>query len=325
MEWSVLAFWLFGAFFTYLVVRRLPAEERKKAQRQEELIAALFHLPGLSVLYDLDTFYKKVSDILKDVSKKDRIELGQRIRHALVVVAEMAQTFANHGDHIGMSYGANIMLIVRKGDDEFYSKAHEILRFAHKNTHPPGLLILHSDIIVNNLPDQKSRVFPMFSVPVVVTEISNETDYEIILPGAATALLTGDPSIHEDTYKLADECKGLGDEVVRQVRSYFNKDGDGSAVRSFAAFRIGDGDNAIGVLNIDTNVKGVLGKGEVYYSTFGALIQPLLRILEPAVRRYDELWRAEGMPFGPAEGATIEPPTAPVQGEPGTADTRTAS
>lgn len=90
-------------------------------------------------------------------------------------------------------------------------------------------------------------------------------------------------------------------ETTRQeVIAYFRV-GAGADVRSFLSYRIGDGDSPVGVLNVDCEVENLLGADEQFYLTYRALLDPMVAIMEPLVRRYRDACKRQALALDGAE------------------------
>ena len=286
-------------------------------------MGALYGMPNLDVLWDYaKRYFGKVADLTLAEMPVGREALGEQIQLVLSVIAEMAKEFAR--DHDG-AYGASLMLAVSRED---IPRLSEVLRTPHRPEDDPvedghpngklrfagyrtdvsaqsGLLILPADLALKALPGPglPQKDYPLVSLPIRFAPL------DTVLPGAPRAVLDG-YSVHNDTRTLADEdCMGLAPATREEVRAYFGPGGDGEAIRSMASVRIGrSGSDPVGVVNVDTNTENVLGADDAYHKTFIALVQPLLRLLEPLVRAFaDAWWTEEGVV---PNGKTLPPQAA---------------
>lgn len=297
VNWYVCLFWMAVATWTRALYLRLVQEDNFEDRQRATLMRSLFHLPDLSILWNYKEYHRIVNENIKDKdfyikgNGKVRIDkLAEDIRVVLAVIAEMAQVFAKSQDD---SYGANVMLVLNNEDTKkVSSNVKDKIRFlgpSHGVDGLDGLLVLPEKLAVMDIDAENGgkRSYPIIALPV------RYGPAELILPGAPSAVLDGDVSVHEDTRELADECEGFSAPVREEVRNYFSANGEGAGVRSFASVRLGGGEKPIGVVNIDTDGTHVLGGEDEYYRTFWALLRPLLDLIAPLVELYAEGYRTK--------------------------------
>lgn len=308
LYWSALWFWAVVLLWTRALFIRLREEDRADDRYREDLMGALYSLPNLDVLWNYRKYYDPIAElVLGRELPSTTTELGNDIKLALAAIAEMAKVFSRNVD---AAFGASIMLAVNRSNiprlpakmrtkhrlsDEGVDDGSPqgLLRFAGYRTEVQaldGLLILPADLALHNIPGDglSKRTYPLITLPI------RKQPKELVLPGAPTAILNDELSVYEDTSSLATAfCGAFSQPTREEIHTYFGPDGEGKDIRSIASIRIGTGQDPVGVLNIDANVTNVLGEDLDYYSTFYALLQPLLRLLEPLVRAYDEAWWTE--------------------------------
>lgn len=314
IAWSTVAFWSLCAGWTRALYLRLAQDDRQEERYRADLMRSLFRLPNLDVLWKYDLYYRQISALVVERPlPRSREDLGKDIFFSLIVIAEMAQTFARNRD---ADYGASVMLAVAP------SRINDLpaewrtphapggtgrLRFAGDRPDVAaldGLLVLPDDLALRSLREAAAeangtsqppseaagpaRTFPLISLPI------RREPKNLVLPGAPAAVLGNDISAYRDTRILADEyCAAFSQPTRDEVRAYFSATGDGAAVRSLAAIRIDNGAEPVGVLNIDTDTTNVLGADREFYAAFTSLLRPLLRLLEPLVKAYSVAWWAE--------------------------------
>jgi hypothetical protein len=266
---------LFG--YAVILSKRLRADDEQQKQRALRLLRALFLLPDVGVVQQYpEDYWPKFAAALSDswpTPEQPPLErqraIAAAIRNALAIIARMAHQF---GRGEKARYGANIMLISKRADDAmppFPAPLIDALRF-----HSPGaldelvgMLYLPGELLVKSLPGTDPRDIPLISLPIPVAE-QDEYGHRLAIPGAPTAVLTGEYSVHEDTRLIAAECDDFSAAIRREIRDYFSPTGDGRDVRSFASVRLGDDIDPFGVLNIDSDHPNVLGVDDDFISHF---------------------------------------------------------
>jgi hypothetical protein len=299
INWYVCTFWAALIVWTRSLYLRLDQEDKFETKYRATLMRTLYHLPDLSILWNYRQYHAIVNGISRRQSSYrcsngnvDTEKVASDIRIILAVIAEMAQVFAKSEDEI---YGANIMLVLNKKDTARVNPSvRDRVRFLGDQQSIDaldGLLVLPDDLAVKDTRSdsaEPTRDYPLIALPI------RRGPPDLVLPGAPTAVLEGDlVSVHEDTRELADECQGFSRPVREEVRRYFSAEGEGSEIRSFAAIRLGGGEEPVGVINIDTDGTNVLGGEEEYYPTFWALLRPLLDLTIPLVTLYAEEYRRQ--------------------------------
>jgi hypothetical protein len=276
---------------TTLLALRLKAEDHVDDEKTLEVFRAVIRAPNARIHDHYPEYWSAFEDELHGaLSGITRDEVAKGIRGCLKVIAEMAANFARAEATRG-EYGANIMLFVwrdNSGGPLFPKSLVAALRF-HSATDLGalrGMLYLPGDLTVRSLDDAHVRVIPNFALPVPDTGSSSAPPP---IPGAPFAVIDGG-SVHGDARTIADSeaCEYFSKSVRDQIREYFSERGAGRNVGSFASYRIGTGTKPAGVLNLDTNHRHVLGPHEEFYTTFTALVVPMLEGLRFAVERYTE-------------------------------------
>lgn len=176
-----------------------------------------------------------------------------------------------------------------------------------------------------------ARHVPLISLAVLRPN-SATGEYDLVIPGAPAAVVHEDVcglSVHQDTSKIANECADFDTRVRERIATYFSPQGEGGDIASFASWRIGPREDPLGVLNVDSDRKLVLGVSPEFYFTFSALVTPMLTLLETAVWEYRELFAsAVSLPTGALEWERAEAAVpggaaaAPAAERPETAETK---
>lgn len=285
-----------------------------------DIFRALYRVPNVNVIKRYpDTYWPKFTAALASgwpdahtPPQERRVRMARCIRDALAVVAEMARQFSRAD---GARYGANVMLIVRPGDDPralFPPAILEVLRFHSKRAlgELAGVLYLAEELRVASIESGPPRHVPVIALP--VPESGTDGDgHRLVIPGAPEAVITGVPSAYEDTARIAADCRHLDARVRNEVGTYFSPRGEGRDIRSFVSLRLGDGVTPVGILNIDSDHTHVLGLHEHFYVSFYALVRPMLDRVRDAVASYTEeltpvLWETGGEDALPQSGADTE-------------------
>ena len=144
-----------------------------------------------------------------------------------------------------------------------------------------GILSLIPELSINS----KNKISN--SISLLVPPYYEKDGIRKALPGASVAALEG-LSFYMDTTLMHQECIIFGEETQTKIREYFN--GEGKAIKSFLSCRIGNEERPVGVLNIDSNHKNILGDDKNYYSTFYSLMKPILRITSKYIDVYAEMY-----------------------------------
>jgi hypothetical protein len=303
----VVAFWLVSVLWTWLLYRRLKVDDRKASGTTLALMQAILRTPNYHVVRHYRGYFElgvKAISLLDGSVPTDRKQRKKAIEEAiqlvLLVIAGMASEFAMADDK--SSYGANIMLVAKPRpapQPAFDQELVKALRFydtAGSDLHSLfALLYLPKALLLAHLPNHIERDIPLISLPVPL-EAKSVSGRVKVLPGAPWAVLTGEYSVYPDASLIAAEgCADLDAEIRDSVAKYFSASGDGKAVGSLMSVRIGiDPRYPVGVLNIDSNEKYLLGPEKLYYDTFFALLTPFLQLLEKPVTEYARLTDEDG-------------------------------
>lgn len=304
----------------WLISTRLRADDERQTEEKLDIFRALYQVPNVNVIKQYpEAYWPKFTSALASEwpgaltpPQERRDAMARCIRDALAVVAEMARQFSRAG---GARYGANIMLIVRPGDDPaapFPPGVLETLRFHSKKAlgELAGVLYLPEELRVASTDSGAPRHVPVIALPVPESEAGVD-GHRLIIPGAPQAVITGLPSAYEDTARIADDCRHLDARIRHDVGTYFSPRGEGRDIRSFVSLRLGDDNTPVGVVNIDSDHTHVLGLHEHFYVSFYALARPMVDRLRDAVVSYTEeitpvLWETASEDALPQSGADAE-------------------
>lgn len=169
----------------------------------------------------------------------------------------------------------------------------------------------HAAIARSNGSADGARHVPLISLAVLRPNAATG-EYDLVIPGAPAAVIHEDVcglSVHQNTSKIADESANFDIRVRERIAAYFSPHGEGRDIASFASWRIGPREAPLGVLNVDSDRRLVLGVGPEYYFTFSALVTPLLSLFEAALWEYRALFAtamklpAEALAWGGTEAA----------------------
>lgn len=292
--WAVMFFVALGAL-GLLIGIRLRADDERQTEEKLDIFRALNKAPNIGVVNQYaEGYWPSFTSALRstwpgpETPEDERVPaMARSLRDAIAVVAEMARRFSRAD---GARYGANLMLIVRPEADparRFPPGLVARLRF-----HSPGalgelagILYLPSDLVIGSIDDGPDRNIPLIALPVPGHE-ADAYGHRLVIPGAPAAVVTGQPSTHEDTTLIAAECSDFDATTRHEIARYFSRDGDGRDVASFVSLRLGDKDQPVGVLNIDSDRRNVLGRHDEFYITFYALVRPMLDHLRDAAAEY---------------------------------------
>jgi hypothetical protein len=308
-----LLFWIALALWARLLYLRLITDEENKARRAAELAntvtelkGAIFRAPNPSVYGRAKKYFDETVETIRALEREAADEPGAEaarpeLLHAQILVilgavARLVKAFNVLGDET-VSYRANIMLLEECRPLEpnplpqvLVSRVRffDLTRFDEAKL--LGMLYIPATLA---FPPAEEK--PRSTIHDLVLPVPRKADAGGVLfalPGGPWAFLTGEMSVHEDTRSIAREWLHLDEQARRQLAHHFSEDGVGAHVRSFASFRIGDKDHAVGVLNIDSNTTNILGTDRLYYLTFHTLVGPFIRMLEQPVREYERYIRA---------------------------------
>jgi hypothetical protein len=290
----VLLFWLVVVLWAVVLYRRLAEDDKVESAKIETLRSAIYHAPNFDVIVLYRQTYREIARLLAHISPDEtKVEIADRIRAALVVVAALAAEF--RGAKPTVRYGANVMLFVRPSGDfpgGFQAEVISALRFFDRQSGSTSalgwILYLPPELLFDGVPSEKRSppypVIPSIALP-VPQSARDKHGNTLALPGAPWALLDRGVSVYRDARDMRSFCTDMAAGIRQEVSEYFSERGEGKLVRSLVSFRIGD-DEAEGVLNIDCSEVDLLGTAPEYYETFYALVAPVLQLLADAVHLY---------------------------------------
>jgi hypothetical protein len=304
-----LLFWSGLVLWARLLYLRLITDEEHKTRRAAELArtvadlkGAIFRAPNPNVYGRAKKYFDETSGTILALDRawvaeeadtdEARIELLHvQIQIILEAVVRLVRTFNVLGDE-RVRYRANIMLLEECRPSERHAFPRELVsrvkffdlsRFAENKL--LGMLYIPSALAY---PPSERNAGSIHDVVLPVPHAATADGVRFALPGGPWAFLTGEMSVHEDTRVIAKEWQHVDEHARRQLEEHFTDGGPGAHVRSFASFRIGDENHAIGVLNVDSDRANLLGTDRLYYLTFHTLVGPFIRMLEAPVSEYEK-------------------------------------
>lgn len=306
LYWFLLGLWIFFYFRTVLLEKnanKQKAEDNKNylAQIQSELNSAIFRAPNPKIFTE---FIQGYNDLEKEyfeiLSKSSRKELEVFFQKFLENICKLTTLFLNNPEW-NVIYGANLMLYVPSESNEDLveklrsddSKCFHFSQIDRKKI--VGVLVGVNDLMKTAHNGGAEREIPEVVLP-IISWGNRDEDEKMSLPGAPRAYLKStfifpdvrDMSLYEQFDKKdRDAAERYWNEKATQVRS----------VASFAIPHRWDFDpqtrGAVGVLNIDSTEKNVLGEIAEYNATFISLLTPMLYDLAPILYKYYLLYIGE--------------------------------
>lgn len=296
-DWIVMFFWSTAFVWIIAFANQLGRAETEERRRIRELEQTIVRAPNPMVFKSYQTLcLNTVSKALLAMEPTESDTPNEKMKHLaeafqliLEAVAKLAATFRGTPD--SKAYGANIMLLVGRAStgEPFPTWLVDQLRFHRKNDSRSleAMLYLHPSLMLRNRAEATHPAVPVFAIPVPDRSIAG---YErLMLPGAASALVTGKSVVYEDTRGMAKMLSDFDILIREEVTQYFSDDGEGKAIVSFASYQITDGQSPLGVLNIDCSETGLLGPEPEHYPTFDALVASITRMIAPQVVQYARL------------------------------------
>lgn len=309
VDGPALLFWTCLVVWARLLYLRLIIDEEQKVRRAAEMArtvadlkGAIFRAPNPSIYGRAKQYFDETSGTvlalerawsLKPETDEARADvLRVQIQIILEAVVRLVKTF-NVLDDERVRYRANVMLLEECRPAEPHPFPHclvsrvkffDLTRFADDKL--LGMLYIPTALAFPLAEKGDRTSIHDLVLPVPHTAMADGVRFA--LPGAPWAFLTGEMSVHEDTRVLATEWQHVDERARRQLGRHFSEAGAGAHVRSFASFRIGDENHAVGVLNIDSDRTHLLGTDRLYYLTFHTLVGPFIRMLEAPVRAYEQ-------------------------------------
>ena len=200
-------------------------------------------------------------------------------------------------------YAANVMVFIPIAAQSPYLAAdvQESLRFFPAESDPgqlDGVLKLVPQLTFSTATDGLDETVPGIALPVPRVPKAASGRWRV-LPGAPLAFVGEGVDGYADVSTLRawfDESADFPGSVRDEVVDYFA--GPGAASRSFVSRRLRWGGEKLGVLNLHANLPNLLGVSDHHASQeasverraeFFALMTPLLRDLEGAVKLYREM------------------------------------
>ena len=312
VDWPASLFWLALMLWARLLYLRLITDEENKARRAAELArtvselkGAIFRAPIANVYGRAKKYFDETVETLGILQRELDAEAGAadarsellqaQIQVILHAVVRLVKAFNVLGDE-SIRYGANVMLLEESRASETPPlptalvsrvKFFDLNRFAEEKL--LGMLYIPTALAYPPVDDDPCP--PIHEMVLPVPRKADQDGVLFALPGGPWAFLTGEMSVHEDTRSISREWQHLDEQARRQLNHRFSERGPGAHVRSFASFRIGDKNQAVGVLNIDSDQPNILGADRLYYLTFHTLVGPFIQMLERPVREYEQRTR----------------------------------
>jgi hypothetical protein len=285
----VTLFWALLAAWAILLPLYFTRNDRVNSERLNELLNSIHNSPDKTLFKTYPDYYqemlKGIDKVASDRSKNEEQKNIDQIHIILKTISEIVKYFSPHADNIE-HIGANIWLIFSKQDqtDLINSLPPQInFHCTYQEDAISGVLVLLEDLIVTGN-NSKNFDLPSNCMILPLPKTSTQNNIQYALPGTPKAAREG-LSIYNDISLLHPDLRDFKASTQTAIKDYFSPKGGGKAIKSFASIRIGNAQNPIAVVNIDSQHNNILGDKQ-YYPTFFALLEPILTILRPKVLKY---------------------------------------
>jgi hypothetical protein len=320
-------FWGGGLFWIVLLHLRIVAEDLNRREQISVLQRAIVRSPNVDLVEDFPELFQKAAGLTVAPSSTEHVallsqaenrskaidrqkELERSIQAILQLIAAMAKSFGRGTENT--HYGANVMLVEKRGEDLTAPFRSGIAQHTRLTGHTPPELVGVNAIVyllkaLADVTDPKhpTRTLDVFALPVPANR-KDDRGRRLALPGAPWSLLTGQMKVYEDAQRIVERCQDFSAPVRDQIEAYFGKHGDGESIRSFLSYRIGSVGDPIGVLNIDCSRTHLLGAAPEYYATFLALLRPMVHLLAVPVAEYSWLNQLLSSDIAPASAPALQ-------------------
>lgn len=269
-----------------------------------EVKTVIYRAPNFSAYNYLSIKYHSCQELLAQLDNNGIVSRKDRLREHEIVYSSILEHIiditARFLDAEKESYSANIMLTLNNPKErtntykfiEKIRRVKELTHFGYARTQdlasvlhlPPGL----------NFGEAEDSKPPEINLPVLRAR-KGETPN--ILPGACEALLKGEFCV-EDTLNIDKYYNGFSDDEKTTAKIFFENAKE--KFRSYVSLRIvkksqnrEDNPNetvAIGVLNVNSSERHILGVDPTFYDNYYAMITPFLLLLSPYLEDYSELY-----------------------------------
>jgi hypothetical protein len=302
----VFCYWVSVVVWIYCYFRFVTNESQASAKTTEGLKGAIFRAPNPKVFFEYRTFYKGLMRQFNelDFTELDKCEVNLRV--ILDLICQLTTSYISRRDNDEI-YGANIMLYLpiklhRKIVEKLREKPAEWIHLRQTELSTfNGVLYFVPELAVKGKTESDEELTspqklpPTISLPVIkcANEVENANRN---IPGAPRAATEGN-FIFSDT-RDTGAYSHLGQQEVKNAKNYWEQQLPN--IHSIVSFGIphkwaqdGSGDNIIdivGVLNIDSTKRDILGTETEYHPTYYSLVYPVLCQLGPALVKYYELY-----------------------------------
>lgn len=272
-------FWTGLVTWARLLYLQLTVDDERRRRRIEaldrtvfDLKGTIFRAPNPAVYERVKEYFERTVDLLAKLesaaaAKPSTPELRRVLRERQVAaileaMVRCARAFSLRSEEV--AYRANVMLMEECRPKESPPFPEPLLRrlkffdtdhFAESKL--LGLLYIPS-VLAYPARAQPTPGAPIHDLVLPVPRKTLSGAVRRALPGAPSAFLTGEMSVHEDTRRIAVEWPDLDPRVREQIEAHF-EDGGGAHLRSFASLRIGNKSRPLGVVNIDAPETHLLG------------------------------------------------------------------
>lgn len=309
----VFAFWVLLLVWVVSLYWQLRDAEQDLAERVRAIRQAIDRAPNPNVFGDAVKRYFPLFDRLMAAMRLNptttpadrRVALEAALQQVLNLFIDLAVAF--NGRIESERYGANLMIVVHRspelGPAGFTPKMLEVLKFHDRQNTGDllGVLYLPPALLHRNGAASDTTLSHGFALPMLDVK-ADASRRSLLLPGAPQCVDQERANAYSDTREMEPWLGELNGLIRRDVKDYFAS--TGRHVRSFASYPIvgatfsADGtaikQQVAGVLNLDCADPALLGPDHQSYTTFEALVTPLLRQLVPVVVKYAELLVATG-------------------------------
>lgn len=288
IDWPLLIFWILLFIYMFYLPQYYEGVSKTNKESLEKILNSVHEAPDRQVFAAYSELYNKTMDELYDNNKTDKTSFEsnlEEIKAILKSITELVKYFSPYDDSIE-KIGANVWLVLRLDDNKI--KPGSLIPSFRTSINPNdgviGIAVLVNDLILKE--SNSGHINFNFEKPLVLPIHSNDRDengFRIALPGVPFAAIEG-ASAHYNVSLIENDLRDFSAPVREEVLNYFNK-GDGKPISSFASFRLGNGQNPVGVLNLDSKNTHIVGNKRFLKSLL-SLLTPFMYELRIRVEKY---------------------------------------
>lgn len=299
IDWFVCVFWFTALFLSVIIFIYLKLDEKMEQARTHKLKLALAHVPNIQTIDEYPLLINEANSLRYSIKKKDSIEslsdrdlsiemnrISKSIKDTLEYLISFTQGYFKTEKCV---YGANIMFHVTERNLVNYLVQNSLLVWREDEPVNGGKytsiysiepnLVIHTSSRNKNVNDKK-RVIKNISL-LVPQDISSSEELKNIYKGGNFYV--------RNTSKLKNYYYDFDKNGEPFKKLYFEE--LGKKIKSYCSYRIGNAKKPIGILNIDSNRRNIIGTDETFEIAFNSLINSFLLMIEEPLDYYGLLYK----------------------------------